>query len=162
MKEYFSEFWVGLLFILSYLWKFVVIVVIIFLIIAILNVILKKINASWSLKFSKSINKMISNADGLKRLTKSFERLINGLFNALSGIINLLTILLAVTFDFFDKGLGFIIEKIDKFTNKIGGENNSNKEEKSIEKNDEVAEEESKETLLEKQLREKSEGSTNE
>lgn len=100
-----QDFWSGLIFILSGLWKLVVVVGLVLFIIIFINIILKKINQSWSQKFVKKLDKIITSANGLKSVVRSFESLINIIFEAFASIIDLFVMFIEIIFITIDKFL---------------------------------------------------------
>lgn len=96
--ENFDKFWSGLSFLGLQLFKLFIIIALLLFILVFINIFLKRFNFSWSQKYVKKIDEIISSADGLKSIVKSFEKLVNILFNAVAGIINLFALFIDVTF----------------------------------------------------------------
>lgn len=137
MEQDFSNFWLALSFIGSMLLKFFILMAIVLFILIFINLLLKRFNFSWSQKYVKKIDEIITSADGLKTVIKSFERLVNIIFNAFAAIINLFTLLVNVTFLSIDKVFLSPLEILITYLNKLGKRlesfNNDLKRDDSIE-----------------------------
>lgn len=168
MNEIDSGFWTILLQILSYFGVFLIVLLLVFVVTATTNIILRRINNVWYLKFRNIVNKAVLNSSEIKGLVKNFEKLINSLFSALSGIIGSLASLITATFTMSTSLIIIPLDLITKLTTKFTNFMNNlikDKNETSQKNDDEVIEileKKSKETLLDKQLRDKSKGSNNE
>lgn len=136
MNNY-TDFTSGLLYLASYFWKLILIIVIILFGTILVNMILKKINFSWSQKFVKKLDSIILSADGLKSIVKSFEKLIDILFNAIAGFINLFALFIDAFFISINKFLlspleilisymNIFSKRMEKFNDKLRSETNSN------------------------------------
>lgn len=121
--ENINEFWSGLVFILTILGKLMIVTGIILFGVVLINFILKRVNAPWSQKYVKKINKIITSADGLKSIIRSFEKLIDVLFNAFSAFINLFALFIEAVFISINKfllsPLEIFISYINIFSNKM-------------------------------------------
>ena len=112
--ENFDKFLTGLGFIGIYILKLFIVIAIVLFILVFINIFLKRFNFSWSQKYVKKIDEIISSADGLKSVVKSFEKLVNILFNAIAGVINLFALLVDVTFISVNK---FILSPLEMVIN---------------------------------------------
>ena len=112
--ENFDKFLTGLGFIGIYILKLFIVIAIVLFILVFINIFLKRFNFSWSQKYVKKIDEIISSADGLKSVVKSFEKLVNILFNAIAGVINLFALLVDVTFISVNK---FILSPLETVIN---------------------------------------------
>lgn len=125
-----TDFTSGLLYLASYFWKLIIIIAIILFITITVNLILKKINFSWSQKFVKKLDSIITSAEGLKSIVKSFEKLIDILFNAIAGLIRLFGLFIEAAFISVNKFLlspleilisymNILARKMEKFNHKL-------------------------------------------
>ena len=112
--ESFDKFLDGLEFVGIYVFKLFIIIAIVLFILIFINIFLKRFNFSWSQKYVKKIDEIISSADGLKSIVKSFEKLVNILFNAIAGVINLFALFIDVTFISVNK---FILSPLEILIN---------------------------------------------
>lgn len=94
----FDKFLAGLAFLGIYVLKLIIVIAILLFILVFINILLKRFSFSWSQKYVKRIDEIIKSADGLKSIVKSFEKLVNILFNVIAGVINLFTLFIDVTF----------------------------------------------------------------
>lgn len=94
----FDKFLAGLAFLGIYVLKLIIVIAILLFILVFINILLKRFSFSWSQKYVKKIDEIIKSADGLKSIVKSFEKLVNILFNVIAGVINLFTLFIDVTF----------------------------------------------------------------
>jgi len=135
--ENFDKFWSGLSFLGLQLFKLFIIIALLLFILVFINIFLKRFNFSWSQKYVKKIDEIISSADGLKSIVKSFEKLVNILFNAVAGIINLFALFIDVTFISVNKFIlspleilinymNFWGKKFENFNNKLKKDWNEN------------------------------------
>lgn len=168
--EKITNFWSGLSFLFAILWKLVIVTGITLFVIILVNMILKRINFSWSQKFVKRLDQIILSAEGLKSIISSFEKLIDILFNAFAGLINLFAVFIDVVFISINKfllsPLEILISYMNLFSKKMEVFNNNLKDNKS--QDDTVTANESKyskindntDELMNSMLQEKNKGKT--
>lgn len=149
----FDKFLAGLAFLGIYVLKLIIVIAILLFILVFINILLKRFSFSWSQKYVKRIDEIIKSADGLKSIVKSFEKLVNILFNVIAGVINLFTLFIDVTFISVNKFIlspleilisymNFWGKKFEKFNDNLKNDLNEdnitrtpkdNKEKKNIE-----------------------------
>lgn len=121
--EKLNGFWSGLYYFATITFKLFIIILIVLFFVSFINILLKKFNISWSQKYIKRLNEAILNAEGLRSINKSFEKLVNIIFNTIASIINIFVLFIRLVFFSFDKiilsPVEFALNYVDFFWQKL-------------------------------------------